>query len=143
MIRSVEALRINLVDILSPRRTRREPSVLGQDLKPANGRPVAGRAGEDRLDFPSGQIFRPDLLRREFPQNLFLLRRSRCLHAVVSGLAELVREFAVDLPGIAVHPRGDLRRKQSGDDSVFVRRPHAAIQTDERGTRALFAAEAQ
>ena len=72
-----------------------------------------------------------------------LLRGGRRLNAVVDRLTELAREFAVDLAGIAAHPCRDLRREQSRDDSVLVRRPDAAIQTDERRARALFAAEAK
>ena len=63
MIRSPEALRIDLVDILGPRRTRREPSALGHHLQPADGSAVARRVGEDGLDFFAGQLGEPDLLR--------------------------------------------------------------------------------
>ena len=141
MVRALEALRINLVDILSPGRTRREPAAFGDYLQPANGRAVARSTGEGGLDFLPGQIRGPNLLRRESLQNHFLLWGSRCLDAVVNRLAKLAREFAVDLAGIAVHPRRDLRRQQSRDDSVFVRRPDTAIQAHERRTRALFAPE--
>src|SRR5512143_757235 len=77
------------------------------------------------------------------PRISSLRRRSRRLDAVVERLAELEREIAVDLAGIAVQPGHDLRREQRRDDSVLVRRPHAAVQANERRARALFAAEAE
>src|SRR5512141_344768 len=111
MVRSPEALRVNLVDILSAGGARRKPSALRHHLQPADGRTVAWRASEDGLNLLPGQLSGPDLLRRESPQNLLLLRRSRCFDAVVDGLAEFAREFAVDFAGIASHPRRNLRRQ--------------------------------
>src|SRR5512143_2303573 len=52
-------------------------------------------------------------------------------------------ELAVDFARISAHPGRDLRREQSRDDPVFVRRPDAAIQTDKRRARTLFPAEAK
>src|ERR1700690_915478 len=63
MIRSPEALRINLVDILCPRGTSCEPSAFGNHLQPANGSTVTRCIGEDGLDFFTGQVFELYLLR--------------------------------------------------------------------------------
>ena len=64
MIRSPEALCIDLVDILGPGGTRRKPSAFGYYLQPADGRAVARRAVEDGLDFFASQFGEPKLLWR-------------------------------------------------------------------------------
>jgi len=87
MIRSAEALCIDLVDILGPLWTRREPL-----------------------------------------QHCLLLRSGRGLNSVLNRFTELPREVVVDFTGISAHPGRDLRREQSWDYSVFVRRPDAATQ---------------
>ena len=97
MIGSLKTFRIDLVDIFGPRRTCREPSALGHHFQPADGRAIARRTGEDGLDFFAGQICESNLLRRESLQQCLLLRGGRRLNAVVKRLAELAREFAVDL----------------------------------------------
>ena len=84
-----------------------------------------------------------DLLRREFGQQRFLFRRGGRLNAVVDRLPKLARQIAINLAGIMPHPGGNLRRQQGGDDSIFVRRPNAAIQTDKRGSRAFLATKAE
>ena len=43
---AAEALGVDLVDVLGARRARGEPAALGDDLQPAQRRPVAGRLGE-------------------------------------------------------------------------------------------------
>jgi len=92
--------------------------------------------------FPS-QVGEPDLRRREPPHHRLLLRSGRGLNAVITRIAELANEFAVDLAGIAARLGRDLRREQSRDDPVFVRRPDAAVQTKERRAGALLATKAQ
>ena len=72
-----------------------------------------------------------------------MLRRGRRLHAVVYRVAELLREFAVDLARIAAHPGRDLCRQQRRDEAVFVGRPDRAIPPEKRRPGALFATEAQ
>jgi hypothetical protein len=62
MIRSPEALCIDLLDVFGPGRTRREPSVLGYHFQPADGRAVARRTGEDGLDFFTRQLGELNLL---------------------------------------------------------------------------------
>ena len=143
MVRSTEALRIDLVDVLGPGGTRREPSALGHHLHPTDGSAVAGRGGEDGLDPLASQITGPDVLGRECLQQRLLFGSGGCLNAVVDRFAELACELAVDLARIAAHARRDLRREQGRDDAVFVRCPDAAVQTNERRACALFAAEAK
>ena len=74
---------------------------------------------------------------------LLLRRGGRRLDPVGDRLAELARQLAVDLAGIASGARGDLRREQRRDDAVLVRRPHRAVAAEEGGARALLAAEAE
>ena len=63
MIRSLETLRINFIDIFSPGWTRGEPAAFGHHFQPADGRIVARRTGEDGLDFFARQFGELDLLR--------------------------------------------------------------------------------
>src|SRR5690349_83709 len=58
-----EAFRVDLVDILGPRRTRREPAIFGHDLKAANGLVVTRRMAENALDRFTRQCSRGDLIR--------------------------------------------------------------------------------
>ncbi len=44
VIDALEALGVDLVDVLGAGRARGEPAVLGHDLQPADRRPVAGRS---------------------------------------------------------------------------------------------------
>ena len=108
---------------------------------PPIGAPLPGALRENGLDLLAGQIREPDLLRRQSRQQLLLLRGGWRLDAIVSRLAELAREVAIDLAGIAAHARGDLRRQQRRDDAVLVGRPDAAVPAQERRARALLAAE--
>ena len=55
MLFVVEALGINLVDILGARRARGEPAVLGDDFQTSDGRLVAGRVRQRREDRLAGQ----------------------------------------------------------------------------------------
>ena len=107
------------------------------------GAPLPGASGQDALDFFASQLCRRYLLRRELRQPLLLLRGRRRLDTIVNRFAELARKLAVDFAGIAAHPRGDLRRQQSRDDAVFVCRPDAAIETDERRAGTLLPAKAE
>ena len=55
MIRAMEVLRIDLVDVLGAGRARSKPSPLGNHLQPATGYNVARRVGEDGLEFYTRQ----------------------------------------------------------------------------------------
>ena len=112
-------------------------------FNPPMGAPLPGACVRMLSIFSPASSARAYLLRRELRQRCFLLRGGRRLDAIVDGFAELARQLAVDLAGIAAHARGDLRRQQGRDDAVLIGRPDAAIETQERRAGALLAAEAQ
>src|SRR6266853_2931942 len=56
MILTTEGLRIDLVDIFGPRRTRGEPSTLGNHLEPTDRSVIARRAVEHALDLFAGEF---------------------------------------------------------------------------------------
>ena len=85
MIRSLETLRINLVNVFRPGRTRREPAARGRHFQPADGSAVARRLGKDSLDFFARQFGDLDLLRREFRQKFLLIRSGWRLDKVIAG----------------------------------------------------------
>src|SRR5438874_9916278 len=129
MVRTLEALRIDLVDVFGPGRTRRKPSAFSNHLQAANRCAIAWRMSEDSLDWLAGKICGSDLLRREPLQHFFLCRSGLGLNTIVKMLAELELELVVDLPGVAARSRRNLRREQCGHNAVFVRCPDAAIDT--------------
>src|SRR5882757_8103906 len=143
MIRPPEALRINLVDVFGPGRTRREPSAVRNHLQAADRCTIAWRMSEDALDWLAGEVCGPDLLRREPLQHFLLPRSGLGLDAIVKRFAELDLELAIDFPGVAAHSRHDLRREQCRHDAVFVRCPDAAVDAHERRARALLSSKAE
>ena len=66
VIRSPKAFHINLVDVLSTGRTRREPSTLCHHLQPAEGCPITWSMRQDGLNLFTRKLFRANLLRRKF-----------------------------------------------------------------------------
>src|SRR5690606_38451110 len=67
-----EAFGVDLVDVLGPRRARREPATGGDHLDATDGGPVAGRLVEHLLDRLAGQFSAPDPVRRERGKRLLL-----------------------------------------------------------------------
>lgn len=143
MIGAPEALRIDLVNVFRPGWTRRKPSAFRDHLGPADGRVLARRLDEDGLDCFAGQLCKPYLVAREPRQQLFLLRDGGRFNAILERLTELACQLTIEFAWIATHARGHFRREQRRDHAVLIRRPDAAIQTDERRTRALLSGKAQ
>jgi hypothetical protein len=100
-------------------------------------------AGEDRLDFFARQLAELDLPGGKLCEHGLLLRRGGCFHAIIKRLAEFMRERPINFAGIATLPRRDFRGKQTGDESIFVRCPNAAIQAGEGGSCALLSAKTE
>src|SRR6266542_4696147 len=107
----LEALRVDLVDVLRAGRASREPATGGHDLQAAD-RGVVARStrqrGGDRL---AGQLRLLNGRGRQLLQPRLLLGRRRGVDARVAGRAELRRQFPVVLAGILVGPRRDLGRQ--------------------------------
>src|SRR5271163_702786 len=70
----VKTFRVDLVDILRARRTRREPSAARNDFYAADRRVIGGRAGQNRIDRISGKLRDADLPLIQLAE-FFLLRR--------------------------------------------------------------------
>ena len=69
--RVLEALGVDLVDVLRARRPGGEPAARGDDLQPADRRVVAGRRGQLRQDRLAGQARRLDRVGRQLQQAAF------------------------------------------------------------------------
>src|SRR5829696_10341702 len=136
-----EALGVDLVDVLGPRRSRGEPRLVGDHLDAADGRAVAGRGGEHVDDRLAGQPISLHLLGGESLEQLLLAGPGRHVHSPVGGLAEPLGEPPIDLPGVGDAARGQLGRQEAGDQAVLVGRPHRAVAAKEGRARALLAAE--
>src|SRR3954462_11258972 len=139
---ALEALGVDLVDVLGARWARGEPRALGHDLDPADRRAVAGRLGQDLADRLAGELLPRDLLGGELGEHRLLLRVRRGVDAAIRGAAEALGQRLVALARI-VAARGHLGRQQARDEPVLVGRPRAAVAPQEGGARALLAAEAQ
>lgn len=92
-----EAFGVDLVDVLSARRTRGEPTVLGHDFQTANGLIVARCMAEDALDLLACQLGRGDLFRRQLAQQCLLLRVGLGVDTYRERLAKFVGQRAVGL----------------------------------------------
>src|SRR5579864_6793293 len=137
----LEAFRINLVDVFRSRRSRGKPAIAGYHLQPANRRIVSRSSrqfGGDRLSGKSGSGYR---LRRQFPQLGLLLGCCRSVDARVIGCAEFRCQFLIMLARIFLRTRGDFRRQQIHDETVFVGGPRGAVEAQEARPGAFFTAE--
>src|SRR5918998_3751341 len=139
---AVQALGVDLVDVLRTRRARREPAVLGDHLEAADRRPVPRRLGQHRADRLAGQPVARHLVGREPLEHVLLLRRGRHVGPPVDGLAEPLGELRVELAGVLAGRRLHLRREQARDEPILVGRPCRAVAAQERRARALLPAEA-
>src|SRR5207253_592704 len=78
----LEALRVDLVDVLGARRSRRKPAGARDDLQPADRRGVARGAGELGRDRLAGQLRGLDGLRGELPEPRLFGGRRRSIDAL-------------------------------------------------------------
>ena len=143
MVAATEALRVDLVDVLGARGTGGEPAVLGHDLEPADGGPVAGSGGEDRGDPGAGQLRGPNLLGPQLAEQGFFVRGGGRVGALVDRLAVLAHEVAVQLAGVLPEARRDLGGQKAQGQAVLVGRPAGAVAAEERGPGALLSSEAE
>src|SRR5689334_2063025 len=127
MFRSVEAFRIQLVDVFGTRWPRGEPPVRGDDLEATDRRAVTRRIHEHLLNGISRKLRSVDVGRREPEQRRLLLLRGRGIGALKRRCAEFPGELPVELRGIAPGARGDLRGEKVEDDAILVRRPHRSV----------------
>src|SRR5262245_52826355 len=68
MCRALEALRVDLVDVLRPRRPRRKPSARGHNLEAANSCVIAWSPGQFRDDALAGERLFLHIIGRELLQ---------------------------------------------------------------------------
>src|SRR5580704_4754923 len=95
---AAKALRIDLVDVLGPRRARREPAVLSHDLDAAERLTVAGRGRERRSYLLAAQFrHRQFLAGQRFEQALLLWRRRRidpCVERHTQFIGQAIEQLA-------------------------------------------------
>ena len=130
MFCSTKALHTDLVDTFGTGRAHRVPATLGNHLQTADGWPLPGARGSMVWIF-SLTSFADRTCWGESCARI-------CFYTIVNRFVDIARKPTIDFAGIAAHARGNLRRQQSRDNAIFVCRPDAAIQTDNRGTPALF-----
>src|SRR5215510_15682110 len=105
----LEALRVNLINVLRVRGSGREPAIVGHNLEATDRCAVTWRTSQftsDRLASEPGSRHR---LRREFFQPGLLLRCRWRIDACVVRCAELGLQFVVVLARVLARARGDLR----------------------------------
>src|SRR5215210_8683758 len=85
---AVEALRVDLVDVLRTRRPRREPAMLGDDLEPADRRTVPRRLRQNGLDRLPRELVALHLLGRQPLEHVLLLRAGGDVGALVGRAPE-------------------------------------------------------
>ena len=141
MIGADEAFRIEFADVLRARRTNSAPSVLRDDFQAADGCAVAGRVREGGFDLVASQRIGWKRFFRETCDFRRLFGRGGGVDPFVIVCSELLDKLLVMLRRILSSGRRDFRREEGENDTVFVRRPAVAIETEEGGSCAFFATE--
>src|SRR5438270_10573688 len=141
VLRSFEALRVDLVDALGARRAGSEPSAGGHDFEPVDGSSVARSAGQLGRDGLAGERLFADGFGRERLESLLFLGGSRRVDARVVRGAEFRLQRLVVLARILAGRRGDLRGQKTHEDAVLVGRPDSGVAPQETGAGALFTPE--
>src|SRR6516162_6020627 len=139
----LEALRVDLVDVLRTRRARGEPAAAGYDLQAADRRVVARGASQLSRDRLAGKLRFADGLGRELFEPRLLLGCGRRIDARVVRRAQLRGQRTVVLARVLPGARRDLRGQEGHDRAVLVGGPYRAVSSEEAGPRALLAAEAE
>src|SRR5260221_2499854 len=142
MGRALEALRVDLVEVLGAGGTGREPAASRDHLQASDRRVVAGSARELGRDGLARERRVLDRLRRQLLQRRLLLRRRGSIDARVVRGPEFLGERTVVLAGVLPRPRGDLGREQGHDQAVLVRGPGRAVLAEEARAGALLPAAA-
>src|SRR5215469_13094524 len=138
----LEALGVDFVDRLCPRRSRREPAAGCDHLKAVNRSLVAGGVAQLHNDRLAGQTRLLDGLGRQGFQPRFLFGCRGRIDARVAWRAEFRGQLPVVLAGVFAGASRDLGRQQVHDRTVLVSRPYAAIMAQETGAGAFLAAKA-
>src|SRR5205823_12711915 len=126
-----------------PRRSRREPTVLGDHLQAANLGAVSRRLGEPGADRLARQRLRGNLIGRQLLQNRLLLWRGGSVDARVVRRAELGHQLARERARILPRSCEDLRCAEVEQDPVLVGGPRRPVLAQERRSGALLASEAE
>src|ERR1700758_3188096 len=138
-----EALSINLVDVFRSRWPDREPSVCRYHLDPANRRVITWRSSHLCDDLIAGQLRRSHSRGIELSELKFRLGSDRRVYSRVAGGSELGAKHAQMLARVLSCDRGDLRRKQSKDQSVLIGCPGTAVAAQKACPCALLATKAE
>src|SRR5664279_3299973 len=101
MVGAREALGVDLVDVLGPRRTRCEPTTVRDDLDAADGRAVARRLVEHGVDLLAGELAGIEPVGRERGELLLLRLSGWCLDPIGERAAEVLRELVVEPSRVA------------------------------------------
>ena len=110
---------------------------LATTFNPPMGASLPGAWLKNSLNGFAGQLCKPYLVAREPRQQLFLLRGGGRFIAIVETLTELACQLTIEFACIATRCARSFPPRATPGPCRFIRRPHAAIQTNERRTRVL------
>src|SRR5665213_830013 len=139
MLRALQAFRVDLVDALGAGRPCGKPAAGGDDLDPADARAIAGRFGQHRINFLTGERGTLDLLTGELRQGLTLRRIGGRIDPFVGRVTEFLGEISINPGRVLAGPGSNLTGEQRERDAILVGGPYAAVAAQQRGTRALLA----
>ncbi len=141
MVGADEAFCIEFADVFRARWTDGAPAVLCDDFQAADGCAVAGRVREGGFDFVARKCIRRKRFFRKTCDFRFLFGCGGGVDPFIIVCSKLLDESLIMLRGILACGCRDFRREEGENDAVFVRRPAVAVETQEGGSRAFFAAE--
>src|SRR5215813_9359385 len=141
MCLTLEAFRVDLVDVLRAGGPGRKPAAGGYDFQPANRSLIAWGTGQFGGNWLACQIRFPHRIGRELLQFCFLLWCSWGIDARVIRRSEFCRQFAVVFSGIPACPGRNLGCQQIHDGPVLVSRPHRTVVAKKARSSTLLSAE--
>src|SRR5262249_35581434 len=134
---------VDLVDLFGAGGPRGEPSLIACNLDPADGRIIARRIGERRVDWITGELARAEFSRRQLLEDVLLRGIGRRINAFIEEFTGVLDQGCVDLAGITARLRRHLGGQQPQDYPILVRGPDRSVAAQEGGTGPLLAAESQ
>src|ERR1700688_5073679 len=138
---TLEAFRINLVDIFRAGGPSCKPTTFRYNLQPANRSLIAGGPGKLGGDGLACQVRSLDGVRRESLETCLLFWRSRCVNSCVIWRAKFLGQVAVVLARVFARAGSNFGSQQIHDRAIFVCRPHCSVAAQKTCARTLLSSE--
>src|SRR5262249_57464967 len=119
MVSSPKTLGVNLIDVLSPRRSSRKPSTRRNHFDAADWRAIARRCSKNLLNSLPGEFRNLQMFRGELFKNSLFFHRRRRLDAFIDRVAKFADELAIKLSRIPLRRGGNLGRHHTSNDPVL------------------------